>query len=367
MPKKGLLTQTVQRFNQYYQGELLVGQCGDGVKTDGDVVVGTAQTLIGFQPQKRKRKTIPANPLLDDIVRNFEVLILDECHHGSSQSWYTISMASNAVRRYGLSGTPFRDSEIDDLKLQGVTGPVIFDLEPTVLIEKGLAAKPKIAMIMAQSASGPPLPKVWNDDYRREQRMPYQDAYYAGIVDNEHHNAAVVRAVEWLAEQGRSTLVLCRRKEHFTNLDAMLEASGLNYRSCWGNTETDSRLEAKNLLQSGGIDVLLATVIFDEGEDVKGIDALVLAEGVKATTNVLQRIGRGMRKKEGVDNDVWVVDFVPMCHRKLAEHALKRAKAYEQEGFDVLVQDWWPADDHYDCEGRELLPFLNWEAKLAAQ
>lgn len=293
-------------------------------------------------------------------------LIVHNCHHASADSWYEIAKFSNAKRRFGMSGTPLKDEALSDAKLEGATGPLLFSVDTEELIETGTVARPKIVMVMCDNASGPELPEVWyvvenprtGEQIRKKGRKRYRDAYVEGIVENVHHNAAVIRAVAWLADHGRKVLLVTRRKAHYTTLHDMLEAQGISFVHAWGDTETPERKRAKVDFMEGGADVLLATTIFDEGTDVPGIDALVLAEGVKVNTNVLQRIGRGMRRKDGA-NDVLVVDFVVLCHPTLADHGLQRCETYENEGYEVVVVEDWPSKDDEDFDG-ELLPFVDW-------
>lgn len=370
VPRKGLAKQTRQRLTIYFDGDLEVGQCGDGEKTIGTVTVCTAQTLIGFRKRTHKKRTIPPDPELAKLVADAEVLFLDEAHHASAATWYDIAMHSGAIRRYGLSGTPLKNNEIADMKLIGATGPLIHEVAADTLIEAGAAARPKIVMVMAENASGPTLPVSFS--YRQnpktgklikiETLLPYKEAYPRGITGNSFHNAAVVRASVWLADQGKKTLVICRRKDHWRTLGDLFRESAATFDAVWGATDTETRdLAKRDFIHVEGGAVLLATTIFDEGEDVPNIDAIVLAEGVKVSTNAIQRIGRGMRRKTGI-NEVWIVDFVPTCHKRLGEHALERAKAYEGEGYEVTLLETWPHPDHQDFDDEHLLPFLNWDA-----
>jgi superfamily II DNA or RNA helicase len=362
VPKKGLLSQTVSRLERYYNGDIEVGMYGDSERRPGKIVVGTAQTLIRCAPQQVKGKIIPPDPEIREMVKTFEVILLDEVHHASSTSWATIAMKSAAVRRYGLSGTPLKHDEVSDLRMVGATGPVIFECEANRLIDEGLAAKPKIAMVMVDAVFGPPMEDEWQEkkDWKGNVSQvlapaPYAKAYDVGIAENDNYHDCVIRCVSWLVDRDKRTLILCRRKSHWLCLKERLEQAGHNFVALWGETEVEVREEAKKSFDSKRTKAILATVIFDEGEDLKGVEALVLAEGVKISTNVLQRIGRGMRKKEKGPNEVWVVDFVPTVHPKLIEHAMKRARIYEGEGYEVKLVTTWPEDD------TDLLPFEKWE------
>jgi superfamily II DNA or RNA helicase len=134
----------------------------------------------------------------------------------------------------------------------------------------------------------------------------------------------------------------------------MLDKRGIAHHAVWGDTATEEREVAKAALRDKAVPVVLATTIWDEGEDIPSIDAIVLAEGVKSSTNALQRIGRGMRK--GGDFEVWVVDFAPTCHATLRKHAAERCEAYESEGYSVRVVDEWDYENNADG----ILPFNDW-------
>lgn len=370
-PKLGVAVQTARRFDVYYRGDVRVGLLAEGRREVGPVTVATAQTLLGFKPRTqkgrkgRRARQLPPDPLIREIVKEYEVLMFDETHHASSESWYEVAMESGAYRRFGLSATPIIDEDLRDARLIGATGPLLYEARSTDMIAQGYAARPKIVMVMSEHASGPDLPvehtltmqagKV----VKKRKYLPYKKAYELGLVRNEHHNRAIVRAVAWLVEKKRQTLVLCRRKEHFLRIAELLEAEGIEFISVWGATETNDRDHAKRAFAKRSVNVVLATTIWDEGEDVASIDAIVLGEGVKVSTNSRQRVGRGMRPDS---KDVWVVDFVPVCHPKLMQHAYSRALTYEAEGYEVRILDRWPGPGELDF-GDELLPFLKWDAR----
>lgn len=378
VPKKGLCTQTVAVLRKCYGPDISVGQYGDGIKTIGTVTVCTGASLMGFRPREISRKVgnrkikqiIPADPKLVKLVASAGVLFLDEAHHASSETWLAFSMACNAKRRIGLSGTPITGTVLRDMQMIGATGPVLCEVDVAPLMDSGLASRPRIAAVMSGNASGPELPveigvRLWRGrEIQVRNRLPYPEAYVQGVVANSHHNQTVIRAAEWMVEQGRRVLMLCRRKDHFQALAKMLDHSGLRIRSAWGATPTPERELAKKAFASGRVDVLLASEIFSEGEDLPSIDAIVLAEGIKSNINSIQRIGRGMRPKEGGDGSVWVVDVVPTCHPRLMEHALQRVEAYEGEGYEVKIVTRWPKPG--ENELFDLLPFKTWNSKAVA-
>lgn len=363
VPRRGLAGQTRDALNKFYGGEVKVGIAGDGHRKGGPIVVATAQTLAHFEDRvvtKKKRKhRIKGDEWLRSLIEQTDVLFLDECHRVKSDQWQAIASACPAVRRYGLSGTPLREIEFNDIKLEGQTGAIIHETRAEELIERKLAARPKIVMVMAKESSEPisKIPVVSRNGKTSLRDPDYRAAYNTAIVESDRHNNAVLACVKWLHTKKRRILVLCRLKQHFARLAEGIQDMGIEVACLWGDTHTAERDEAKQMFADGEIRVILATTIFDEGEDVKGIDAIVLAEGVSTNTSALQRIGRGMRPDS---DDVWVVDFVPLGSSVLTEHAARRADIYEGEGYEVEVVEKWPKRLDATSPPKDLLPFAAW-------
>jgi len=366
--KKGLLDAMYRRMLQYYGGDILIGCYGDGNKKSGDITVGTAQTLksykVTYRTKKRRKCPVPANQDIRKLLQEVKVIILDEAHHATSETWYDITrFCTNAVRWYGFSGTPFRGDDYADRRLEAITGPVITSVSPTELIDKGLVSQPKIVMVAHANACGK-LPegmdtkriKQAQEEDEDNALLLWSDLYAATYTNNTTFNRhSVIRGVEWLLDHNRQTLILCRQRAHFEILSEMLKEAGIPFASAWGSNDTSERRLAQASFASRKAKVLLATTIFDEGEDVSGIEAIVLAEAIKTLISTLQRTGRGMRTHGCRYSDLWLLDFVPMNHTKTIQHAHARAKAWESKDYLVEVIDKWPlpSEDSPD----DLLPF----------
>lgn len=356
-PKKGIARQTVERLELYYGSDIPVGYFAEGERREGPILVATSGTLLTHKPRMVKGRVIAADPQIRAVVHEYEVLVYDECHRTSSPSWYEIGEASNAHRRYGVSGTPLKNQALEDARLVAMTGKVICSIPSDELVSKGYAARPKIAIVMNANATGPDLPATITTEEGAEVPLSYADEYRLAIIENDFHNTAVVKAAAWCVDRGRQTLVFCRRKDHFATLSRMLDEVGVQHIALWGGSDNMDRDQAKRSFKDKSVSCILATTIWDEGEDVPNVGAIVLGEGVKVDTVTKQRIGRGMRPDT---DDVWVVDFVSLCSPKLGKHAHARAKAYEAAGYDVRLVEVWPPMTEFAERDDDLLPFDQW-------
>jgi len=106
-----------------------------------------------------------------------------------------------------------------------------------------------------------------------------------------------------------------------------------------GSTPIERRTEILKDFQDGLVNILITSVILDQGIDIPNIDVLILAGGGASKIKSLQRIGRGLRINEGKEN-LLVIDFADRTHRYLAKHSYERLNSYSgEECFSIDLMD----------------------------
>jgi superfamily II DNA or RNA helicase len=103
----------------------------------------------------------------------------------------------------------------------------------------------------------------------------------------------------------------------------------------WGEKSTAKRDAAVRRLVTGDIDVLIVSVIFQEGTDIPDIRSVIVGSAGKSAIAAIQRVGRGMRVVEG-KKEFHVYDVYDKGHRTLKKWAKERKAAYELEGYEVV-------------------------------
>jgi superfamily II DNA or RNA helicase len=255
---------------------------------------------------------------IQKMVENAQMFIVDECQFIAADSIQLITKASKSARyKLGFSGTPWRDDGAD-LALTAATGPQLIDVNATTLIERGVLVAPKIFFFEA-----PELPNM-----PRQERHPYPKVYDTYVVENQVRNEMIIESATKLQARGRKTLILVKRKKHGLKLLEMMPKHLKTY-YLNGDASTDERKAVKDLFTMGGLDIIIASSIFDQGIDLPKLDALILAGSGKSSTRALQRIGRVIRGAEG-KTDAIVVDFVDAAPY-LYEHSRKRWTIYTTE------------------------------------
>ena len=318
VPGKDLLHQTRERFiKRLRASEHDIGLIGDGKWKPGAwVTIGTAQTL------SRSLGGVKGKDFLD----RQQLVFIDECHHAGSDQWYQVLRACNAYFRYGLSGTPLKRTDGADMRLIGVTGPVLVEIRNKDLIARGISCEVEVRFLRVDR---PDLP----------DGTPYHDAYKMGIVENPYRNRLLCKAIEEQVDKRKSVLVLVREINHGSGMSNSLWKYGKfvpNQFIC-GKESSDTRIKALKDFQKRDLPVLIATSIFDEGVDVPNIDVLVLAGSGKSSIKTLQRIGRGLRTGGG-SSKLLVIDTADFQNKHLLKHSLQRMEDYKnEECFDISV------------------------------
>ncbi len=247
--------------------------------------------------------------------------LADEVHHASSDTWYKVFMSlENAYYRFGLTGTVDESNELNLKRLLGCTGKIITRVSNEYLIEEGYSAKPTIYML--------PVPE-------KPFALPYMEARRKGIIESTVRNRVFTNKVIERAKIGKQCLIIVNETEHGDIVHSMLKNQGLSVKFSHGDRSDKFRDEVLGELKRGDLDVLIATTILDEGVDISGINCIFLMAGGKSMRQLLQRIGRGLRKKED-GSGLEVYDSLDYHNEYLVDHTMERYTTYKNEGFDII-------------------------------
>lgn len=333
-----LLYQMKETFEKFLGTD--VGIIGDGqvdIKKINVCSVWTASSALGekyesFDDEDKVKKEKFDDKNKEKIVkaiRSAEMTIFDECQFLAAKTLQTINHASeSAYYKYGFSGTPFRDDNAD-LLLEAACGPQIVEVTATELIEKEYLVKPMIRFVNVP-------------EYDEVLPPKYPSIYKTYIVENEVRNNKIVKSAEKLIESGRKVLILVKNIKHGNILLEMLQDKYETY-FVKGDLDSDERNWVRQEFLKNNIDIIIASVVYDQGVDLPNLDALILAGSGKSSGRTLQRIGRVIRPSKG-KKDAIVVDFIDNA-KYLFDHSAARAEIYKIEpGFDLKL----PKEDLFD-------------------
>lgn len=251
-----------------------------------------------------------------DLIFNCNGMICDEVQHWASETCQIISeCASNARYRIGASATPFRDQD-DDILIEACFGRELCNINASFLIDSDFLVQPTIYFV---SVNNMPNRKF----------LDYHEAYEEFIVRNELRNQWIADIAKNFADNGRQVLILIKNIEHGEKIQSLIPGSVFLH----GQKSSKDRKERIEEMRSQKAKITIASTIFDEGIDVRPLDALILGGGGKSRTRALQRIGRILRKfqENGVKKtSAVVVDFDDQT-KWLKKHSKERRSIYKTE------------------------------------
>jgi superfamily II DNA or RNA helicase len=354
LPKKSLVmvhgrelvAQTYRSLCEYL-GDEKVGVISQDSFEPRDITVASIDSFgfyMGDLPRKKTGVPImnPAkfeerkNRYLNFLKQEVDMLVFDEVHHGSADTWQKVGQTCNAYYRIGLSGTPLKNDILADMMMLGLVGPVIFDLNAAWLQERGYLSQARLEIRYLDFTSADSRRLDWNGA-RKKLLIENNDRIVTIAQD-------IVQAIQdsktrLLVLTGNSVDIAEKLNEEVKALSLPLKRK-LGYfpvQKVTGKTNAKKTTRAFESLRDGNIRCLITTKLADEGIDVPNINLLYLVGGGKAYVATVQRIGRGLRVKDG-DEELLVVDYFTLGNKYLEKHDRKRLKTYEEEDFFKEVE-----------------------------
>ena len=321
-------SQALRRFNKY---GIDCGMVGGGIRDSDHLVVSAVADSLYTGLGNGDEEIL-------DILNRTQLLIMDECHHLTSNSWNTIADNCPAPFRVGLSASAFERPDdkrlYEDMILIGQTGDVVCNVPPRWLIDRGWMAEPLVHFIPINTV--PPETFVWNE------------VYSEGVVDNRYRNYVTAGLARELSAHGHKVLVLVQRLNHGRSLLKLWQDPQIIF--SFGG-EATYRFE-DNEIKEGRMDqdaieshfdemksgILMGSTVFDESLDLDSVTALILAGGGKKYRRILQRVGRAAHSKQDY---VHVFDYWDRQHKWLTKHSRERLIIYnnlQYKAYDGLAE-----------------------------
>lgn len=322
--RKPLLHQTAEELEGYLG--IPVGKIGDGMRRHAPLLtVAMAQSI-----RPRRKEWL-------EFLKQFRVVIFDEAHHLSNDTEQAIGRAlPNAAFRYAMTGSLPKD-ELKALKIMAQTDCVqLYNITNKELIDAGHSASPKVHLERVRHKNVveyyPPPP---GQDY--PIKISYMEQYQKLVWNEPRYDRIVAaEASRWVKDMGLSTFIVVDRIKQGESLARLIGLTGVKVEFLHGGHSSTYRLEKVKEFKVGLLPCIVATTIFDEGVNVPRIQTLILAGAGKSSVKLLQRVGRALRRKEGMgENVAHIIDFMHHGEKYSDRHSGERMKIYLREKFDI--------------------------------
>ena len=257
------------------------------------------------------------------FVRNYGMLIVDECHHVSAVNFERILKYANARYVYGLTATSIRkDGHQPIIFMQ--CGPIRYSAD----------AKTQMA---SQTFARLLIPRFTS--YRE---LTDEKSTYARMVQNmsedENRNSLIIDDVCEILKEGRSPIILTNLTAHVETLANALTPHCKHVITLVGSESAKEKRQKMEYLQnlpSSEPLVIVATGKYvGEGFDYPRLDTLFLALPVSWKGIIAQYAGRLHREYPG-KKEVRVYDYIdiriPMCDLMYK----RRLRGYASVGYQI--------------------------------
>lgn len=259
------------------------------------------------------------NDEIKDFVRNYGMVIVDECHHVSAVQFERVLRFANARFVYGLTATPIRkDGHQPIIFMQ--CGPIRYTTTSQA-ISFVRELYPRFTAFKNISD------RILNHSTQMQE-----------IAKNELRNRMIISDVCKVINKGRSPIILTQYTSHVYELERLLAEHYQNIICLTGTASMKQRrlqMERLNNIPPDQNVVIIATGQYvGEGFDFPRLDTLFLAIPISWKGLVAQYTGRLHRQYKGKHN-VIVYDYidinVPLCEKMYR----KRLKGYACNGYQL--------------------------------
>ena len=310
----------------------LIGQLGGGKNTlSGLVDVVILQSLLSGDE-------------VNEIVRNYGMVIVDECHHVSAVTFEHVMKEVNARYVCGLSATPTRQDGHHPIVLMQC-GPIRYLVDA-----KEQAAKHDFLHYIV------PRFTAFRTSVAEEKGIA---ALYSDLAGDERRNALIVEDTKSVLSQGRSPILLTERREHVERLAALIRPFCQNVFTLYGTVSSRQRRDTLDAVQHAPPEAPLCIIAtgkyVGEGFDCPRLDTLLLTLPVAWKGTVAQYAGRLHRSYPG-KNEVWVYDYVDVHVPVLERMYQKRLKGYASIGYQIKSGAEFPDEKNLIYDGQSFYP-----------
>ena len=292
----------------------VIGQMGGGKQTlNGIVDIAVMQSLSREGEVK-------------ECVKDYGMIIVDECHHVSAFSFEMILKNVNAKYVYGLTATPSRkDGHHPIIMMQ--CGPIRYRDDAKKQAEK----RPFDHFIIPRFTSFK-VPAWWN----KEEKDLSITELYTEIVSSEIRNQLIIDDVVQCYENGRNSIILTERTAHVDLLAKELSKRIPDVISIMGTMGSRETRETLGRITNAPKDKPLTLVstgrYIGEGFDEPRLDTLFLAMPISWKGTLQQYAGRLHRLFAG-KKEVLIYDYADIHVRVFEKMYNKRLSGYASIGY----------------------------------
>ena len=202
------------------------------------------------------------------INKQFDLIIVDECHHVVANAWHSVIQQQANADILGLTATPYR---LDNVGLGNLFDDMIDEVSIKYLIANNYLCN--------------------YDIYAPDEER---------IIDDDGQiNGNPVQHYFKLELQSKVMLAFCASLAEARHMQGLFNDNNISTVLLHGKLNTSVRNQIVDDIRARKYQIIFTVNLVDEGFDVPEIDGVIFLCKTQSTALYLQRIGRCLRYKEG--------------------------------------------------------------------
>lgn len=290
--REELIQQAHDKFKLYWP-EADIGICkAERVDTRNQIIIGSVQSCS--RPKRLK--------LLQE--GGFDVLMIDEAHHATADSYQRIISELGFQYESGklLIGVTATPNRADKQSLGDTFQKITYSRSISTMIKAGYLS-PAIGRKILTNFS---LKGV------HTQNGDFSIGDLSEAVNTSERNAFIAEKYKAYAAN-RKGIAFCVDIKHCQELAIAFNRIGISAKAVFGEMHAEERKNVLSELTAGKIQVVISCGVLTEGFDEPSIDCIVMARPTKSQSLYIQCVGRGLRLWPG-KQDCLVLDFTDGGH-----------------------------------------------------
>ncbi len=298
---------------------------------------------------------------------DFGYVIIDECHHGTAETYRKILGHFKPQFTLGLTATPERADGEDLLEL---FRNVAHKLDLKTAVEMGELSP--IRCIRVKTNVDLSTVRINGIKY-------YSQDLESKLFVPERNRIIINTYLQYV--KNMRTVVFCASVKHAQEIAGLFRENGVKCEAVSGTLRASERERILENYEEGDINVLCACDLLNEGWDSPKTQVLFMARPTMSKILYIQQLGRGMRKCEGKEY-LMVFDFIDnanMFNMPYSIHRMLNLKDYHAGQLvlapqkqleldrDLLAKGEKPEvylDFPIDVADYELIDLFNWQEQV---
>ena len=264
-----------------------------------------------------------------EYLQAFDMIITDEFHHSSAETIRKVEKEklNSIYYRYAFTATNYRNGG-DDILLHSVMSNTIFHLSLVEAVNKKYIVPVKGIFFVLKNDHLEEITSAVYKGKKASASILYSLNYDRFITDNEVRNKKAIELAKVFAKNNTPTLILVSRVQHGLKL---LEELGDCARFANSTTQKQTvNFELIDQFNEGKFPVLIGTSVIGEGIDTKRCEVVINLSAGKAKSELLQKVGRAIRRFEGKTVGFYI-DFIDEGCNTLRKHSIRRKNIIKSE------------------------------------